>query len=199
MVPHSLLADCTHINSAPPPLQQHAKPLPQYPASAPTSLLDAFNADNIAAMRSSSSYAQLNPVLREEEMEGVPQFRFKLQEDPAEVAHHSYSEVALVPLAHSFGAKGQLSSRSGLSLQEAMKVAPAMSKEEEDNAAHPYFNLSKVRGWVRGGGGGGAPPLSPSFQSNVHVRHPICTLIHFCSSVSVPVCPTVLELMTYVA
>lgn len=109
-------------------------------------------------MRSSSSYAQLNPVLREEEMEGVPQFRFKLQEDPAEGAHHSYSEVALVPLAHSFGAKGQLSSRSGLPLQEAMKVAPAMSKEEEDNAAHPYFNLSKVRGWVRGGGGGGAPP-----------------------------------------
>ena len=127
-----------------PLLPQDVPPLHhQYPSSAPTALLDAFNQDNIAALRSSSSYAQLNPVLKGDEGE-FPQLRFILQEDPVQGARHDYSEVALAMQPPSSGAGGEPSSRRGLPLQEAMKGAPAMSREKEEMAAHPYFNLSKV-------------------------------------------------------
>lgn len=136
-----------HCNTAP-SLLQEAPPIPPHASSAPTSVLEAFNADNIAALRSCSSYAQLNPVLKGEE-EGLPRMRFVLQDEAVVGPQHSYSEVALVKQPPRSGAAGQSSSRSGLPLQEAMRFAPAVSKKEEENAAHPYFNLSRVQeGWV---------------------------------------------------
>ena len=133
-----------HSNTAP-SLLQEAAPVPPHASSAPPlSVLEAFNADNIAALRSSSSYAQLNPVLKGEE-EGLPHMRFVVQDEAVEGLPHSYSEVALVKQPPRSGAAGQPSSRSGLPLQEAMRFAPAMSKMEEEKAAHPYFNLSRVQ------------------------------------------------------
>ena len=157
--------------NTPPSLLQEAPPLPPHASSAPTSVLEAFNADNIAALRSCSSYAQLNPVLKGEE-EGLPHMRFVLQDEAVVGPQHSYSEVALVKQPPRSGAAGHSSSRSGLPLQEAMRFAPAMSKKEEEKAAHPYFNLSRVQ-W-------GRVSLSLCLSVSLSLCLSVCLCAHLC-------------------